>query len=93
MWCHNCEKSSFSEKTTIRLTNDQHEVLIQICGICKRKSETEYYKGSTVRITDNPPVKKSTKKLKKNLIIKVKTKNGKKLSRTIKKTSLGNKLR
>lgn len=93
MWCHNCDKTSFSKKTTIRLTSDGNEILIEICGNCNYKSETEYFRGSTTRITDTPPKNTKTRRLKKNLTIKVKKKNEKKFSRSIKKTSLGNKLR
>ena len=89
MWCHNCEQISFAKKSTIRLTEDGHEIIVQICGSCNRKSETEYYKGPTIRITARTPRKKKkvTKRvLKKNLVIKVK----KKSARSKKKASLGN---
>jgi len=93
MWCHNCDQPSYAKKTTVRLTNDGAEIIIQICGLCNRKSETEFYKGSTVRITDKPPKQITKKRLRKNITIKVKNKNGRRIKKYSKKTSLGNKLR
>jgi len=49
MWCDWCG-SSYSVQTTIRITSDGHEILMEYCGHCMRKSETEYFKGPTIKI-------------------------------------------
>jgi RNase P subunit RPR2 len=49
MFCDNCDTLSFSTKTTIRVTKDGREILIQRCGHCGARVETEYRKlGSKV---------------------------------------------
>jgi transcription elongation factor Elf1 len=47
MFCDICDASSYSSKTTIRITKDGSELLIQRCGRCGAYVETEYSKPGT----------------------------------------------
>jgi len=49
MFCDFCG-ITYSVQTTIRLTPDGHEILVEYCGHCMRKSETEFVKGPSTRI-------------------------------------------
>lgn len=49
MWCDWCGIST-SAQTTIRITSDGHEILVEYCSHCMRKSETEYVKGPTTKL-------------------------------------------
>lgn len=51
MWCEWCAKPSYSLQTTVKITRDGHEVVVQYCGHCLRKFETEYFNGPTVRFS------------------------------------------
>lgn len=41
MWCDLCDTLSYSEKTTIRVTKDGREIVIQQCSHCHARVETE----------------------------------------------------
>ena len=55
MWCEFCDCTTCAVETTIRLTRDGHEILVQYCSQCLRKSETEYIKGPTVQFRIEKP--------------------------------------
>jgi len=50
MWCDWCATTTRSVQTTFRVTKDGHEILIEYCENCLRKSETEYIKGPTTKL-------------------------------------------
>jgi len=50
MWCDYCNTASYSVQTTIRITKDGKEVVVERCGNCMRRTEIEYIKGPTVSI-------------------------------------------
>ena len=53
MFCDFCNSISYSMQTTVRITKDGQEIIIEYCGNCLRKTETEYdKKGSTVHIKE-----------------------------------------
>jgi hypothetical protein len=52
MWCENCQTPSFSLQTTVRITKDGKEILIQHCGRCMTRIETEFVKGPTIRVEE-----------------------------------------
>jgi methionine aminopeptidase len=50
MFCDWCNDISYAVQTTIRLTKDGHEITIEYCGHCMRRTETEYFNGPTTHI-------------------------------------------
>lgn len=64
MWCEYCEISTPSTKTTIRITSDGQEILVKDCEFCGRRTEIEYFKGTTVRVSNDKPARKRKKRRK-----------------------------
>jgi hypothetical protein len=64
MWCDSCDCLSYSEKTTIRITKDGREILIQYCSHCHARVETEYRKlGSKISFqVEKAKIKVKTKR-------------------------------
>jgi len=49
MYCEDCGPS-YSIQTSVRLTKDGHEIIVEYCGHCLKKTETEYIKGTTTSL-------------------------------------------
>ena len=67
MFCDNCDVLSYSSKTTIRITKDGREIIIQRCSHCGARVETEYKKpGSKISFqvekTQSKKIKVKTKR-------------------------------
>ena len=50
MWCEWCADIAIAAQTTIRIDKDGHETVIEYCGHCMRRTETEFFKGPTTKI-------------------------------------------
>ena len=48
MYCEDCGPS-YSVQTTVKITKEGHEIVVEYCGHCLKKTETEYkyIKGPT----------------------------------------------
>jgi hypothetical protein len=53
MWCDICNTPSYSVQTTVRLTKGGKEILVQYCGRCMSRVETEFVKGTTIRVHES----------------------------------------
>lgn len=49
MWCEDCGPT-YSVQTTVRLTKEGHEIIVEYCGHCLKKVETEYIKGPKISL-------------------------------------------
>jgi len=49
MFCDWCNDISYAVQTTIRIDKDGHETVIEYCGHCMRRTETEYIKGPAIK--------------------------------------------
>lgn len=66
MWCDNCDRLSYSNKTTIRITKDGREVIVQKCANCEATIESEHNKlGPTTSLKVSGSKKKHKSKNKK----------------------------
>lgn len=50
MWCENCNRTTHSTNTTLRIYKRGTNVQIDHCAECKMTQETEYIKGPSVTI-------------------------------------------
>lgn len=50
MFCDFCDEITCSSNTTIRITSQGYEVIIEHCEICKSVIERRFHRHNTIRI-------------------------------------------